>query len=96
MIMPSHNSICAECGGACCKIFNVQDKHYMMPAAEEWMRARGALENARFIGLLHPCPLLDEDGRCKNYRKRPDLCRAFSVNSKECIACQELINKKVV
>ncbi|MBW2964778.1 YkgJ family cysteine cluster protein [Candidatus Woesearchaeota archaeon] len=77
---------CAECGATCCRSISVnidapktvsdfdQFKWYVFHKVLVYMDKDGDW----FVEVLNDCIHIDENGLCKIYAERPDVCREFS------------------
>jgi len=77
---------CKDCGGACCKGFNVALAG--LPADNRrWMSARGKVfGNNAYIPAV--CEWF-KDKKCTVYETRPLICQGFEVGSEECLMAQK-------
>jgi len=79
------NNICRQCGGKCCQgmidVYSTDDIFYddtLVCEIEglEYDRVMRTDENQKCIAL--------KNGKCSIYDKRPQVCRAFKVDSACC------------
>lgn len=67
---------CSQCGGKCCKFTVIPVENRDM---EKYYCLRGRVMDTRRFGKLLilplPCANLTEDGKCKDYENRPDICK---------------------
>ncbi len=76
-IKANTGKVCKKCG-ECCK----QVSFHFKPASEDmqkYYKLRGFritdYEGTKFVTVDVPCKNLSEDGSCKDYENRPDICR---------------------
>lgn len=85
------NSTCSDCGGSCCSFRTMGICFTSMEASveetlskhnpEQLLRSDGKVPNMRFFvrngGLEFDCQHRSPAGKCRIYKKRPDMCRDF-------------------
>ncbi len=78
---------CDTCGGACCR-FVVVAIGELTADQRRWAEMRGpvdfAYKGAFLWRLPVACQNLAEDGMCRIYASRPDVCREFEVGGELC------------
>lgn len=70
------------CLGACCETLLVPVPD--VPIITEFMSVRGHREGD-YYRLECKCPMLDENGKCKIYESRPQICRDYEAGSELCL-----------
>jgi len=67
---------CTQCGGKCCKFIVIP---LYTSDEEKYHRLRGTVMDSKRLGKLFvlpvPCANLTEDGKCKDYENRPNICK---------------------
>ncbi len=77
-------SLCAECGGQCCKFFVIPGPKKDNPDMEHYFSLRkGAhfMDTQRFgrvFVIELPCKNLSPTGSCMEYENRPAICRRMN------------------
>ncbi len=73
---------CQECGGACCSSFadiEISWDEYELLQKLGAKRLQLALYGPHKLEIDYGCEFLEE-GRCRIYEARPDICRRFSCS----------------
>ena len=82
-------TLCDSCNGACCRWVITEERALRSQNAMLLMLRGGRWELGR-IFLPIPCRRLMPNGRCSQYERRLDQCRAFKPDCAECHACRRL------
>lgn len=78
---------CDHCNGACClTVAEVPATTAERNAWPYWLRLETVA--AEHFGPLDSCPWL-EDGRCRHYDIRPQMCREYPVGGVHCLEARE-------
>jgi uncharacterized protein len=103
MKIPKHKNPCFDCGALCCKGVAVPmstprtDKDW---GEVRWLVAHENVhifkdhENDWLVEFMTTCEQLDEEHKCKVYRKRPHICKEHEHD--ECVKNGEEAYHKII
>ena len=77
--MKEPDPVCKQCG-ACCKVFAIK-RVVKTKSIMDYAAARGYTFDGNVMLVPSPCPQLTEDGKCRIYETRPQLCRDYNGKS---------------
>jgi len=80
-------SKCDDCNGACCRFVRIAVPR-MPPDERRWAEMRGVITGNRFR-IRSKCSNLGDDGRCKIYKSRPQVCAEYKCGGEMCLEARK-------
>ena len=77
---------CLLCRGACCEDFELPKADVNPPGGDErcWLELHAVVSEG-WMRFECRCRALSEQGRCRIYSARPQVCRAYEPGGADCL-----------